>query len=55
MDIRLTCPDCNTTFSIEPDEVLSRESIACPNCGSMLSDVELKALKIAIRHKREQH
>ncbi|AEF94017.1 hypothetical protein Desca_1152 [Desulfotomaculum nigrificans CO-1-SRB] len=48
IDVQFTCPDCDETFTIDPEEILESEGICCPNCGCKLSEEELRYLKIAI-------
>lgn len=48
IDVQFTCPDCDETFSIDPQVILSSESISCPSCGCKLTEEELRYLKIAL-------
>ncbi len=50
INIELTCPDCDTKFSLEPKEILEKESIACPQCNCQLTEGELIDLKSAIKY-----
>ncbi|MEW6066659.1 hypothetical protein P378_14255 [Desulforamulus profundi] len=54
IDVQFTCPDCDKTFSIGPDDILEKDSVACPHCSCMLPEEELRYLKIAINYMKEK-
>ncbi|GAB6157643.1 hypothetical protein JCM39194_08430 [Desulfotomaculum varum] len=54
IDVQLTCPDCDHTFSLQPENILEMDSITCPGCGCPLPEEELRYLKIAIDYMKER-
>lgn len=54
IDIQLTCPDCDGTFSPCHQEILESDTIVCPNCKCPLPEEELRYLKLAINYMQEK-
>jgi Zn-finger nucleic acid-binding protein len=55
INIDLTCPNCQYQFSLDPNEILEKEMLWCPQCQCTLSEEELKDLKTAIKYMTERN
>lgn len=47
---RITCNQCNRTFNIEFDYLLSKKNVCCPNCELEFPTKALEELKESIDH-----
>lgn len=54
IDVQFTCPDCDNNFSINPNTILEQDTVACPHCGCLLPEEELRYLKIAIDYMKDK-